>query len=367
MTSMRSSLKQISALLIFLLQIQPLFAQEDSLQNQLRFFGGIDVYYNYDFNDPASGDRPGFLYSHTKHNGINVNTAYLGASYNSNSVRGNFALLAGDYSVSNYAAEEQLFQNVLEANIGIKLMDNLWLDAGVFSSHIGIEGAIGPDNPNLSRSLVAHNSPFFESGAKLSYQANEQWFFSFLVLNGWQNIADNNDNKAIGTQITYTPNDKLTLNSSSYFGEGNNAPSQIESFRYFHNFYVIWNATDRIYSAFAFDFGGDKLATRGTDEYLNWWGTALLLNYYVNDFWTVTGRLEYFHDPERVILNIFPAEHKISGISLGADFSPVKNAFLRFEAKWLNATEDIFEQSDSEVTERVNGNFAITTSLGISF
>ncbi|MEM1136678.1 MAG: porin [Bacteroidota bacterium] len=342
-------------------------AQFDSLLQDLKFYGGIDVYYTYDFNQPFSGERPGFLYSHTRHNAINVNTAHLGAAYTGEYIRGNFALVAGDYAVSNYVAEEQLFQNVLEANAGIKIAKNLWLDAGIFASHIGIEGGIGPENPVLSRSLIAHNSPFFESGAKLSYQINEEWFVSLLLLNGWQNIKENNDNKAIATQITFSPTEAITFNSSTFFGEGNNAPNNVESFRYFHNFYVIWQPNEKLYTAFAFDFGGDKLESRSDDDYLGWWGTAFLLNYALNDHWKAVGRVEHFNDPESIILNIFPAENKVTGFSAGIDYSPISNAFFRIEGKLLSASESLFEEDTADTTDRSSSNFAFTTSLGLSF
>ncbi|UZR95995.1 porin [Chondrinema litorale] len=342
-------------------------AQLDSLLSGFKAYGGIDVYYSYGFNDPASGNRPGFLYSHTKTNAINVNTAYLGLAYEKNLVRGNFALVAGDYAVSNYAAEEQLFQNVLEANVGFKIKDGLWLDAGIFPSHIGIEGAIGPNNPNLTRSLVAHNSPFYESGVKLSYQINDKWFASFLVLNGWQNIKENNDNKALATQVTFTPNSTLTFNSSSFFGEGNNTPDGVESFRIFHNLYVIWQPSEKLYTALAFDIGSDKLETRNNGDFTSWWGTVFLINYSLSNYWKVTGRLEHFNDPDRVIMNIYPVEHKISSVSAGLDYSPVSNAFFRIEGKLLTASENLFEKDQDDESVRGSENFAITASIGVNF
>ena len=37
--------------------------------------------------------------------------------------------------------------------------DNLWLDAGIFVSHIGLESANSRDNLTLTRSIMADNSP----------------------------------------------------------------------------------------------------------------------------------------------------------------------------------------------------------------
>ena len=87
-----------------------------------------------------------------------------------------------------------------------------------FTSHIGFESAIGKDCWNLTRSKLADNSPYFETGVKIGFTSkNDKWFFSGLVLNGWQRIQrqDGNNALALGHQITFKPTSKITLNSSS--------------------------------------------------------------------------------------------------------------------------------------------------------
>jgi hypothetical protein len=50
----------------------------------------------------------------------------------------------------------------------------LWLDAGIFGSHMGFESALSIDNPTLTKSFVAENSPYYWSGAKLTYHIGEK-------------------------------------------------------------------------------------------------------------------------------------------------------------------------------------------------
>ena len=90
---------------------------------------------------------------------------------------------------------------------------------GVFASHLGFESAIGKDCANLTRSILADNSPYFETGAKINYTSdNNKWYVSGLVLHGWQRIqrVDGNNTPAFGHQITYKPNGKVIVNSSSF-------------------------------------------------------------------------------------------------------------------------------------------------------
>lgn len=81
-----------------------------------------------------------------------------------------------------------LLQHIYESNIGISLnkKNNLWLDAGIFGSHIGFESAISKDCWTLTRSLFAENSPYYLSGTKLTYNPNEHWEFAVIICNGWQ-------------------------------------------------------------------------------------------------------------------------------------------------------------------------------------
>lgn len=56
-------------------------------------------------------------------------------------------------------------------------------------SHIGFESAIGKDCWNLTRSILADNSPYYETGIKLGYTSkNEKLYLAGMYLNGWQRI-----------------------------------------------------------------------------------------------------------------------------------------------------------------------------------
>nr|WP_246249694.1 outer membrane beta-barrel protein [Pedobacter boryungensis] len=112
-------------------------AQETS---KVKFSGYVETYYGFDFNKPANNNRPSFIYSHNRHNEVNLNLGFIKANYENEKVRANIALMAGTYSNANLAAEPGVLKNIFEANGGLKLTNaqNLWIDAGIFSSHIGL-------------------------------------------------------------------------------------------------------------------------------------------------------------------------------------------------------------------------------------
>jgi hypothetical protein len=236
--------------LLSLLTLLPLLAPAQSLPlapladttaapaSPLTFFGYAEAYYSYDLANPTDHLRPAFTYSHNRHNEFNLNLALLGLRYQDERVRGALALQAGTYPEANYANEPLALRHLNEANVGLRLAPRLWLDAGIFAAHLGSESARSLDNLALTRSIMADNSPYYETGAKLTYEANARWTFTGLVLNGWQNIRDNNQNKALGTQIQLKPSARLLLNYSTFLGEGANRPEPDTRWRHFHDLYL---------------------------------------------------------------------------------------------------------------------------------
>jgi len=347
-----------------------LFAQDSakttSQANPFTFSGYVEVYYQYDLNRPADNNRPGFIYSHNRHNEFNLNLGFLKGSYNADWVRANLALAAGTYMNANYSAETGVLKNVFEANAGVKISKkkNLWIDAGIFASHIGFESAVSKDCWTLTRSILADNSPYFESGAKLTYTSNNnKWLVSGLVLNGWQRIkrVDGNSLMSYGTQLQYKPNTAVTINYSTFIGT--DKPDSMRQWRYFHNLYGIFNVTGKFGIIAGFDIGSEQ-KTKGSSDFNTWYAPVLILKYAPNSKWAIAARAEYYNDKNGVIIASGTANgFQTTGFSLNVDYAPVSNAVIRLEARTLNSKDDVFIKG-SGVS---NNNTFITSSIAVSF
>ena len=326
------------------------------------FFGYVGVYYGYDFNNPAGLARPGFIYSENLHNQFAVNLALLGARYTSKQFRGTFAIQTGTYPEANYAAEPGVFKNIYEAWGGVKVAKNLWLDAGIFLSHIGLEGPNSRDNLTLTRSIMADNSPYYEAGAKLTYDPGKKWLVSFLAINGWQVIRDRNQNEAVGTQVQFRPNSKWLLNSSTYVGEGRNAPDSVgRQIRYFHNFFVTYDPSPKWKIAAAFDTGWEEKYQQS--GYNDWQGASLIVRRRTTTRTGIVGRVEYYRDPAGVLAPTRAGGLNTVGYSLGFDYLPVPRVILRAEAKQFVDKNDVY--LENKTYKRTNG--AATVLLGLTF
>jgi len=337
---------------------------QDSTDNEkkssLIISGYADIYYQYDFNKPVDKLRPPFLYNFKRHNEINTNLILLKASYDGKKFRANLGVMTGNYAKYNLAAEPEFFRYIYEANIGYKFSEKVSVDAGILPSHIGCESAIAKDNWNLSRSILAESSPYYETGIKFNYIPNDQWTFSLYGLQGWQNIKDHNSSKALGTQIVFTPNEKMIFNSSSFIG--NEKPDSAKQVRLFHNFYFTYHISSKLKILFMLDLGAERKIDK--TEYNKWTGTALLLQYSFAKKFAAAARAEFYKDKNGVIVsNYLPAQFETTGLTFNIDFHPTKHFVLRTEMRSLHSKNKIYTRNNIAV----QSNFSLLTSAAFYF
>jgi hypothetical protein len=331
----------------------------------LHLSGFADVYYLYDFNQPGNIKRQAFLYNHNRHNEFNLNLGLIKLNLEHSKYRANFSLHAGTYGNDNYASESGLLKNIFEANIGISLNEknNLWLDAGIMPSHIGFESAISMDNWTLTRSLLAENSPYFLSGAKLTYSPYEKWEIAGLIINGWQRIQrlEGNSLPSFGTQMKFSPNESTTLNWSTFIGTDD--PDQLRRMRYFNNFYGQFQLTDRFGLITGFDFGAQQIQ-KGSSEYNFWLSPIIIGQFSVSQSWKAAIRVEYYQDQTGIIIQTNTLNgFRTSGISLNLDYSPSPAISCRIEGRFMKSRDAVFEYRSGHTYH----NFILGGSMAIRF
>jgi hypothetical protein len=274
-------------------------------------------------------------------------------------------LHAGTYANDNYSAEPGLLKNIFEANVGIALnkKHSLWLDAGVFPSHLGFESAISNDNWTMTRSMSAENSPYFLTGAKLTYTASEKWEITGLILNGWQRIQrlQGNSMPSFGTQIHYKPTNSIALNWSTF--TGSEFPDTLRRIRYFHNFYAQIQITEFLGLTTGIDFGVQQRSTQSS-SYAYWWSPVIIAQYNIHEHWNGAFRVEYYQDKSGVVIDAGTTNgFQTTGLSLNLDYVPTPNLYCRIEGRWLKSRDNILETSKMPV----NNNFILAASMAINF
>jgi len=343
-------------------------AQKDSVFSKgpmIYISGFVDVYYAFDFAQPDGNKRQPFLYNHNRHNEFNLNNGFLRIGIEDESYRANLAFHAGTYVADNYAQEPLLLRPIFEANVGIALNKrrNLWLDAGIFTSHIGFESAISIDNWTLTRSLLAENSPYYLSGAKMTWSPNKDWQISALVCNGWQRIQrlPGSSLPSFGTQVNYRKDDHLTLNWSTFIGP--TGTDALRKMRYFNNFYGQIQLTERMGFIAGFDIGFEQ-RTKRSAEYDAWLSPVVVARYKLSSQWYAALRAEYFEDAEEIVLSAdSPYDFKTTGLSLNFDYMPNAQIAARLEGRMFSSSDPYFRFLNGFSSQNV----FIVGSLAIKF
>jgi hypothetical protein len=338
---------------------------------QVGFGGFIDTYYAWDFQRPANFDRA-YTTQPARHAEFNINLAYVDAKLAGPRYRGRLALQWGTSVQANYAGEPRLggvsgpsvSQFIQEAFVGYQLAPTLWLDAGIFFSHIGYEGWISRDNPTYTRSLIADFSPYYEAGAKLTWAPAPTLTTTLAVVNGWQNVSNYNTPPATGVRVEYAPSSRLTLTYDNFLG--NVAPDTMPArLRFFNEIAAQIKPTADWLVAAVLDGGlqGRSTANGGTAA---WYGTSLIGRYSATDRLAVAGRLERYIDPdETIVMTGLGVPFNTSGASLGLDFALAPQVLWRSEVRGFWSSDPVWPTKQPHTYARRDG--IATMSLAMRF
>lgn len=345
---------------------RPAAAQGLRIDSSVAISGSVELYGAVQPAAAGVNDAPGFLYHHTRINEVAVNLAFVRVKYGTSTTRASVAVMTGSYASANLAAEPAVYRGIFEANAGALIVPStgVWLDAGIMPSHIGFESAVGKDNWTVTRSLLAENSPYYETGARLSRSTDGgRWSYAVFVLNGWQQIQRpaGRTNLCWGTQVTFQPGNGIILNSSTFFGNTN--PDSVSAFRAFHNFYAIVPVTTSLGIIVGIDAGISKRPP-GVGGHVTWWSPVVVVRAVLDDAFTVAGRAEYFADRNGVIIATgTPHGFQVFGASVNLDYAITPQTLLRFEGRLLEG-RDAFYTNGGGPSSRLP---SIVGSLNVSF
>lgn len=345
-------------------------AQEEKVENQstLNFSAYTDAYYGLYTNEMEANAFQPYTTVSPRDERFGLNIAQVGLSYDSDKVRGNVTLHWGDIPQATWSSE---FTNVQEANVGVRLLQDWWFDAGFFTTHIGTESFLPKNNFLSSTTVATYNEPFFQAGAKLSYVGSDNFYAELWAVNGYNYFLAANDAKSFGVLLSYSFDENTSLTYTNLLGRESLDNAPVDQFRTYHNLYLNTRFGEQLY----FILGGD-LGTQSNSKGSDLSETAVMYNalatlrYQVNEQWSVTGRGEIFEDSNGIISGILPTlDNEIQGLelwgaTLGSEYRPVANAYLRGEARYLSVEDNtpLFEGDYS-----VNQRWEVIFTMGYQF
>ena len=338
---------------------------------KITFGGFVDSYYAYDFGRPVTFDRSfasgaTFTTQPARHNEFNVNLAYVEALLSGPRVRGRLAMQAGTSVQSNYAAEPingtisgpLLARHLQEAYAGYQVSPTVWVDAGIFYSHMGMESWASKDNPTYTRSLVSDYSPYYSSGARAVWQTTPRWATRLDVVNGWQNISETNTDKGAGLRFDYTPRPGVIVSYYNFFNGEIGGRTRI-----FHGAGTRLAAGGTSFLG-ELDYGLLEAPAAG-DNSADWWGFTAIVRQRITSKVAFAGRVERYGDPDQAnIVTALDDAFTATGASLGVEVMPESRFLWRTEIRGFFGGAPIFPDGGGLPTK--NSGFVVT-SFALSF
>jgi hypothetical protein len=301
----------------------------------------VDTYISTDnefFDISKRTGRNFSVVSNTK-NEFALNVAQVSANIDYQGfIRSTFVLQTGTLPQFAYGSAGP---NLQQANVGVRIVDGLWLDAGYFATHIGAESYLPKDNWLSSHSMVTYYEPFFQNGVRLTYD-----FSSFTaqlhVINQNGVFDDNNQNKTYGLYFKYNGGDML---QASYAGcYGNEEPSgSLPKTHMLHNIVLESHPIKDLGIKAHFDMATKEKSAKddaGKDIDGSFMGFSLQAKYNILSALSATARFAYTDNTETV----YPSASALGGlkgtdITVGCEYKPSPSSYIRFEYRMLNFDE----------------------------
>ena len=349
------------------------------LPNSIQFGGFIDSYYMHNRNLPKDTER-NFTTQAVRNGEFNVNLAYVEAKVEEKNYRGRLAFQWGTSVNANYAAEittekysnQNSVKNIQEAYTGFKIGKDTWIDAGIFFGNIGHESWISQNNVNYTRAFALDYVPYYSSGVRLSHKFSDKLSGQLQVLNGWQNITDNNKDKSFGSQIKYLLSQNLILTLNQFVG--NEAPNnERKQIRLYQNTILEWILSDRFSLVGQFDVGAQKAKQsfiyepwlgaydpslgdyRETESrvYRQWYHGTIWASYKITPEYRFSLRVERFYDPLQVMVNTGTRNGFMSnGYTATFDVLTFDPGLIRFEYVYRRSADSVFAYRDSQTSKK---------------
>jgi hypothetical protein len=233
----------------------------------------------------------------------------------------------------------EVFKHIQQAYATMKL-GPVTIDAGKFVTNAGAEVIEAKNNPNYSRSILfGYAIPFTHTGVRAGVGLTDQLTMQISLVNGWDNVLDNNKYKTLGLSFFYTGSQGTTAALNIYSGPEGAVASE---WRHVFDLVVGQAIGDRFNVNLNLDYGRETIAA--TD--VSWYGASLMGKYKVIDQMTVALRLEYFADPDGYRTGAVGGSNFMEGtLTFGFPFGD--HSELRLEGRYDNSSAAYFANTSS--------------------
>lgn len=312
-------------------------------EGHITFGGYIDTYYSF-YTDTAGADGfQKFPSISPRSNNFGLNLAQISFKYKSEKMKARVALHFGDIPTSAWSP---LHNPVQEANLSFRIHKKLWVDAGYFRTHIGLESIQPRENLTNSLATTTYFEPYYLSGVKLSWFVSPSLTLQVNAFNSFNTFLDNNSAKATGLSAILDPGNGTSFTFNTLMSDEAPDATPESHIRIYNNAYFV-HKTEKLTLGAEANLGIQHYSAVPDSAIWSWMASGLLTaRLALSEKAGLYGRAECFYDPHGVLSGpIENASHVQTGLNLvgftaGGDYRIISHSYLRLETRYLQAGAD---------------------------
>ncbi len=347
------------------------YSQNKDSTASFKVSGYVDAYFAYYNDSVGTNNYQKFPVISPKSNVFGLNIAQFTGQYVSQKVRATATIHYGDIPSSAWSPVLNIIQ---EANAGFRISNKLWVDAGLFKTHIGTEALLPKDNIASSLSMITFYEPWWQAGMKLSFAPNDKFLLCLHVLNGYNTYVDNNKKKSVGITFNYYFNNKGNISYYNLLGDESPEGNKPSQFRVLHNLVFTYQITPKLKTIIGADYITQAHSSiADSSKSANVFSGIITLKNQLTDKFGMYVRGEMFSDKNGFLTGTFLDSkniitgYKSSGVTLGFELKPVENAYIRLEGRsiMMNKDQEIFHIANAN--KNTYNRFETMLNMGVWF
>jgi hypothetical protein len=332
-----------------------------SFLQSIEVYGLVDGYYGWAFNKVG----PALRNFDVNHNSFSL--SYVELAIGKPVTEQSRAGFRADFGAGDTADLVNLFEPggvnylkyVQQAYVSylVPAGKGLTVDFGKFVTPAGAEVIESKDNYNYSRGLLfALAIPYYHMGARFGYAPTDKVSFTGYVVNGWNNVKDNNDDKTFIGSVTVKPSGKLTVIGNYIVGK-EQAEDAGGGTRNLFDLVGTYAVNDKLSVLGNFDYGQDKFL----GDSVKWTGVAVAFKYQATPTVAFSPRYELFNDSDGFATG---TDQTVQEVTLTGEYKAPAGLLARVEFRSDFSDEEYFTKDSGGFTKTQP---TLTVSLVYSF
>ena len=307
----------------------------------IEFSGLVDGYYSLNFNHPRSRNN-NLRNFDAKADQFSLNMMKITAEQAPDPVGFRVDLGFGRAFDIFHATEPGgigFMRNVMQAYLSVKpaSLGGLQIDFGKFVTTAGGEVTETHLNWNYSRSLLFAMGPYYHFGLRTSMPITKNLSAGFHLVNGWNNVEDNNSGKTVGFMTGITTS-KFNWFNNYYVGPEKTDTNK--GWRHFYDSVIQVNPAGKVNFLFNFDYGQETMP--GEDP-VKFYGVSAATRFNIGNSFAISPRYDWYKDPQGFI-TAYGEDLKLQEFTLTFDYKMREGFLSRLEYRRDWADKPFFDR-----------------------